>query len=159
MKKIAILTWWPGLEKEVAKRSATFFEKNLDREYDIYILPEKLNIFLENKDIYSLVIPIFHGEYGEDGKIFAFLDVLWIPTIGSNYYTHAICLNKNHSNILAKKWWLNIPDEYFPKHEHDFPKKYPVIMKPNRWWSSLYTYKIENDEDFSEKYDWRKLFQ
>jgi len=60
MKKIVILSGGTGAEIEIAKKSAKFFKKNLKREYDYYELPRQLNSFLENKEKYSLAIPVFH---------------------------------------------------------------------------------------------------
>lgn len=75
MKKIALLTWWPGYERVIALKSVKLFENNIDRDYETFFLPEDLELFISKKDEFSCVIPVFHGEYGEDGRIQAFLDV------------------------------------------------------------------------------------
>lgn len=152
MEKIAILSGWPWLEQDIARKSAETFKKYLKKDFDYYDFPQDRENFLNNKEKYSLVIPVFHGEYGEDGRIFAFLDILEIPHIGSNYYTHALWLNKKEANILAKNAWLRVPEEYIAKSSKDFPKTYPVMMKPNKGGSSFHTYKILNDTDFEEKF-------
>jgi len=103
MKKVVILSGGTGTEIEVAKKSALFFKKYLNQDYDYYELPKELDNFLRNKDKYSSAIPVFHGEYGEDGKIFAFLDILGIQASFSPYYTHAFCLDKYKTNILVSQ--------------------------------------------------------
>ena len=148
MKKVAILTWWPWMEREIALKSASFFKKYLNREFDVYDLPNQMYLFLKHKDEYEYVIPVFHWEYWEDGKIFAFLDTLNIPHTFSDYKTHALCLDKEKTNTLVYQLWVKVPFQYIAKDNQSFPESYPVIMKPNQWWSSFHTYKIENNQEF-----------
>lgn len=152
MKKIAIISWWISLEREIALKSADFFKKYIEEDYDFYVFPEEMEKFISNKDEYKLVIPVFHWEYWEDWKIFAFLEILWLTHTFSNYDTHSLCLNKERTNVLMKDIWINIPFQYIIKNEKDFPENYPVIMKPNNWWSSFHTYKINSKEEFTESY-------
>lgn len=149
MKKIAILTWWTGWEREIALKSAKFFEDNLKREYDLYILPEDINTFIQKKDLYSLAIPIFHWEYWEDGKIFAFCEILWIKTVFSPYDVHALCLDKFKTNVLLKELWVNIPKQYIYSWALEIDT-YSQIVKPNHWWSSLLTFKVNNKEELKK---------
>ncbi len=150
MKKIVILSWWTSSEREIALRSAEFFKKNLIWEFDFYTLPEELDLFLENKNKYDLAVPVFHWEYWEDWKIFAFLNILWIKTSFSPFETHAICLNKFVTNELAWKLWVNIPKQYLYKWISEITN-FPQIVKPNKWWSSMFTYKVEDEADFEDK--------
>jgi len=151
-KKIAILTGGPWLEAEIAVKSATLFTQNITEEYDYYELPRDKDLFLEKHSEYTLAIPVFHGEYWEDGKIFAFLEILWIPHTFSNYDTHSTCLDKYKTNLLAESIGINVPDQYiFDIDLAIYPKNFPVIVKPNKWGSSFHTYKIENLTDFKEK--------
>jgi len=153
MKKVVILTGWPGLEREIALKSAAFFEKYIDREYDLYDLPKQMDSFLKNKDKYEFAIPVFHWEYWEDGRIFAFLDSLNIPHVLSNYKTHALCLDKEKANTLIFQTGIKVPFQYIAKSSESFPDSYPVIMKPNQWGSSFYTYKINNHQEFYNNYN------
>lgn len=164
MKKIAILTWWPGYEREVALKSVKLFENNILAEYETFIFPEDLDNFLAKKEKFSCVIPVFHGEYGEDGRIQAFLDVLWIPYLGSWYYWNALCMNKREANIIAQNAWLRVPDEislrkWEPITLDNFSLIFPVILKPNTGGSSCYTYKVESFSDLEEKvqYIWEYI--
>lgn len=150
MKKIVILSWWTSSEREIALKSSEFFKKNLIWEFDFYSLPEELDLFLENKNKYDLAIPVFHWEYWEDWKIFAFLNILWIKTSFSPFETHAICLNKFVTNELVWKLWVNIPKQYLYKWISEITN-FPQIVKPNKWWSSMFTYKVEDKADFEDK--------
>ena len=156
MKKIVILSGWTGSEIEIAKKSANFFKKYIKREYDYYELPKQLDSFLENKDKYSLAIPVFHWEYGEDGRIFAFLNILGIAHTFSSYNTHALCLDKYKANTLVNDIWVKIPEQFIVFNKNNFetvPKelKFPIILKPNRWGSSFFTYKIDSYKELEEK--------
>nr|MDD3720540.1 ATP-grasp domain-containing protein [Candidatus Gracilibacteria bacterium] len=150
MKKIAILSGGTSSEREVALRSAAFFKKYLNKDFDFYDFPSDLEKFLENKDKYNLAIPIFHGQYGEDGKIFAFLEILGIDTTFSKYETHAICLNKYVTNELVSKLGVNVPAQFLYNGRLDLDM-FPLIAKPNRGGSSMYTYKVSNIKEFNEK--------
>jgi hypothetical protein len=41
-------------------KSAEFFKNNIQEDFDFYILPEEIDNFVENKNKYKLVIPVFH---------------------------------------------------------------------------------------------------
>ena len=150
---IAILSWWPWLEKEIAKKSANFFKKYINKDFDYYELPEQMEDFLVNKNKYNLVIPVFHWEYWEDGKVFAFLDSLNLKHSFSNYDTHSICLDKYKSNILVSSLWIKIPKQELYSEKTSI-NNFPIIVKPNRWGSSFHTYKASNKE---ELYDCLKV--
>ncbi len=153
MKKIAILTGWPGLEREIAIKSSAFFEKYIQKDFDRYDLPKQLEEFIRNKDKYCLAVPVFHGEYGEDGKIFAVLDSLNIPHTFSDYKTHGLCLDKEKTNTLVFQLWIKVPFQYIAETSESFPESYPVIMKPNQWGSSFHTYKINNHQEFYDNFN------
>lgn len=164
MKKIAIVTWWPGYEREIALKSSKLFEKFLVIDYKTYIFPEDLDVFLWERHLFDGVIPIFHGEFWEDGKIFAMLDILWMKYPFSSSEVHAFCLNKFLTNNLLQGVWFKtgrqfLIDEleqkkYSPSEILDLYRQkiqsiwYPFIMKPTHGWSSFYTYKIQNEEEF-----------
>lgn len=156
MKKIALLTWWPWFERNVALKSVKLFEKYIKRDYETFILPEALDYFLSRREEFEKVIPVFHGEYGEDGRIQALLDIYNIPYVGSSYDTNALCINKKQANAVAAYNWLTVPKELCVSKStkiliKDFNLNFPVIIKPNTGWSSYYTYKISDFSQLIEK--------
>jgi D-alanine-D-alanine ligase len=164
MNKIAILTGGPGFERNVALKSVKLFEKYINREYETFILPEALEDFLDRRTEFEKVIPVFHWEYGEDGRIQALLDIFKIPYIGSSYATNALCMNKKQANAVAGYNGLIVPKELCISHwiildENDFNLNFPVIIKPNTGGSSYYTYKIQNFSELLEKinYIWDNI--
>ncbi len=156
MKKIAIISGWTGLERWIALKSAEFFKNNINKDYDFYVLPEELPKFVENKEKYNLVIPVFHWEYWEDGKIMAYLELLGLKYSFSEHATHALCLDKEKTNVLVYQLWIQVPYQYIAQTSESFPETYPVIMKPNHWGSSFHTYKIENHQDFHDNFNLTK---
>ncbi|MDD2486801.1 MAG: ATP-grasp domain-containing protein [Candidatus Gracilibacteria bacterium] len=145
--KIAILSGGTGLERDVALRSAKTFKDNIRYDNDLYILPEQLDDFLASYKSYDLAIPVFHGKYGEDGIIFGLLESLSIKAAFSPMKTHAICMDKNMTNILVNEIGIKIPKSYILKDIYDIADidiTYPAIVKPNSGGSSIATYKTEN---------------
>ncbi len=159
MKKIALLTGWPGYERNIALKSVKLFEKYINRDYETFLLPEALDDFINRREEFEKVIPVFHGEYGEDGRIQALLDIYNIPYVGSSYVTNALCMNKKQANIIASAAGLAVPQEIYVLQEESFDVDtfqlcFPVIVKPNKWGSSYYTYKCENREEVKEKVEY-----
>ncbi|MDP5039036.1 MAG: ATP-grasp domain-containing protein [Candidatus Gracilibacteria bacterium] len=150
MNKIALLSGGTSSEREVALKSSELFKEFLNKNYDFYDLPKDMDLFLENKDKYDFAIPVFHGIFGEDGMIFAFLNSLGINTCFSPFQTHSICLDKFKSNILAENIGLKIPKQFIYEGKLEIDN-FPLIIKPNTGGSSLYTYKVDSLEDFNDK--------
>lgn len=165
MKKIAILTGGPGFEREVALKSVKLFEEYIQRDFETFILPEALDEFIARKEEFEKVIPVFHGEYGEDGRIQALLDIYNIPYVWSSYATNAICMNKKQANAIAAYNGLFTPKElciscWTVLTEPDFNLEFPVILKPNTGGSSYYTYKITSFSELIEKIEstWENIW-
>ncbi len=148
---IAILTWWTSTERPVALRSG----KNMGdwvaiawHTGDVYDFPVELDIFLMKYKKYDLIIPVFHGLYGEDGQITAFLETLGCPFAYSSFMVHSFCIDKYRTNLLVEKLGIKIPRSLFVAREHAIDEVisplvcYPLIVKPNRWGSSLGTSKV-----------------
>ena len=155
MQKIVILSWWTGAEIEIAKKSADFVKKYIWSEYDYYELPKQLDEFLENKNKYSLAIPVFHWDYWEDWRIFAFLDILKIPHTFSHYNAHAICLDKYKANTLVADLWIQVPEQYILFKQDNFSQvpenlTFPLILKPNKGGSSFFTYRINSSKQLED---------
>jgi D-alanine-D-alanine ligase len=131
---IAILSGGTSAERDVALRSSEIFLRNLP-DADFFVFPEELPAFLGKYRQYSLVIPVFHGTYGEDGQIFAFLKTLGVKTAFSPFEVHAVAIDKFVTgnllapivpvpeSILIRKW------DAVPEIS---PEKFPLVVKPNR---------------------------
>ena len=102
--KIAVLMGGISSEKEVSLRTGAAITGALQRKgYDAYslILNEEnfVSALIENQ--YDLAFIALHGEFGEDGRVQAFLDILGKPYTGSGYVESGIAMNKTLTkNIL-----------------------------------------------------------
>ena len=143
--KICILSWWTWLEREVALKSAATFKSNISN-YDYFVLPEEIDAFLVWYKTYDIVIPVFHWEYWEDWMIFWLLESLWIRHCFSHFKTHAICMDKRFSNSIAEKDGILVPKGKLINFMDELgvmPFDFPMIVKPNSWWSSFSTHKVK----------------
>ncbi len=152
---IAILTWGISTEREVALRSGANMKDWVEKSgytCESFDLPLEVDIFLSKYKTYDLVIPVFHGRYGEDGQITAFLQTLGCPYAYSPFETHALCMDKYRTNLLVEKIWIKIPRSLFIARGYSIEELssplvcYPVIVKPNRGGSSLATTKVDARE-------------
>ena len=101
---------------------------------DLYDFPTGLPDFLMEYGTYDLVIPMFHGVYGEDGQVTAFLKTLGCKYTYSPFEVHALCIDKNLTNIYIEKTGINIPESYFVMRNCPVPSitEFPLIVKPNK---------------------------
>lgn len=70
-----------------------------------------LTNFMEGETGYSkidLVIPIIHGNYGEDGKLQGMLEMLDLPYLFSDTLASALAMNKLKSKIIVKEAGLDV---------------------------------------------------
>ncbi len=179
---IAILTWWISSEREVALRSGTNMNdwvKKAGHTSEVFDFPSDIHRFLQrhqasvlakhfptknlkkhldNHQDFDLVIPMFHGIYGEDGQITAFLKTLDCKYAFSDFDVHALCIDKYQTNLFLEKKGIKIPKTlHIPKDE---PNKalvsriigniFPSIVKPNRWGSSIATSKVKDEVELSQ---------
>lgn len=117
---------------------------------DIYDFPTELPDFLTKYKTYDLVIPMFHGIYGEDWQITAFLKTLGCKYAYSDFETHSLCMDKYLTNLVVQKVGIKIPNTVFrarntPTAMIDLP--FPLIVKPNRGGSSIATSKVKSQSE------------
>ena len=77
---------------------------------ETYDLPSELDRFLMEYKKYDLVIPVFHGMYGEDGQITAFLCTLGCRYAYSPFETHALCMDKYRTQAVVEKIGIRTPE-------------------------------------------------
>lgn len=71
---------------------------------------------------YPICIPAIHGQYGEDGKIQGFLEILGINYVGSRVTSSALCMDKGYANMVLEA--SNIPQaKFFVLTEEEWTKK------------------------------------
>ena len=155
MKKIVILYGGNSYEHEISCMSAHNVCKCLKKlkiKFDkIYITKDNKWYFIDNDNKieilnvvdflkkYSLVFPVMHGAFGEDGRIQSFLELFNINYLGSSSASSMIAMNKYLTKLIIEKTGIKqIP--YLVLNENDkIPHDiiYPVIVKPVNGGSSI----------------------
>lgn len=116
----------------------------------IYDFPSDLEEFLKEYKTFDLIIPVFHGIYGEDGQITAFLKTLGCKYTYSSFTTHALCLDKYRTNLFIKEMGIKIPETIFMEKWGILPIiniEFPLIIKANQGWSSIAISKAKNNDE------------
>lgn len=174
---IGIVTGWISSERAVALRSGENMKDWIQKAghtFEIFDFPSDIHRFLqrhqtsilakyfptknlkksqESHQDFDFVIPMFHWIYGEDGQITAFLKTLGYLVAYSPFDTHAICIDKYKTNLFIAKMGIQIPKTLFlekGKIDTSSHIPYPLIVKPNRWGSSIGTKKVYNTQNYTE---------
>lgn len=113
----------------------------------------------------DVILPVFHGTYGEDGCFQGIFEVMGVPYAGCGVAAAAITMNKSFTKEICKA--VNIPiieyykldsDSWFrEKNTHlaaiEQQFKYPVIVKPDDLGSSIGVGKANNAQDLENAID------
>lgn len=145
--KIAVFMGGVSSEREISLRTGKAILESLIRQgYDAYGVDLKednlLTAFTENE--YDLAYLALHGEFGEDGRIQAVLDIIKKPYTGSGVTPSAIAMDKNMTKIIAEKAGIRIPKSYRDKSEII---SFPVVVKPTTEGSSVGLYICNSIEE------------
>ena len=148
--KIAVVMGGITSEREVSLRSGQAILNSLLRQgYDAYkidLTKENLvSAFTDNE--YDLVYLALHGEYGEDGRVQAVLDMLGKKYTGSGVTGSAVAMDKILTKVIAKDLGIRIAKTYENIEEIE---SYPVVIKPAKEGSSVGLY-ICNTKSEAEK--------
>lgn len=148
--RIAVLMGGISSEREISLRSGTAILNSLKKQgfdaFGVDLTEENfLNAFTENE--YDLAYIALHGEFGEDGRVQAILDILKKPYTGSGVTASAIAMDKIFTKIIAKSVGIRVAETYNETSEVD---RYPVIVKPAREGSSVGLYLCKNREELEE---------
>lgn len=122
----------------------------------------------------TIILPVVHGTYGEDGTIQGFLDATGLNYIGNGLLSSAICMDKVTSNDIFEKNGLK-QAKYKYAYKEDFTDEFidkcieeiglPLIVKPSANGSSVGVSRVDSKEDFKKaglealKYDRKVLVE
>jgi D-alanine-D-alanine ligase len=124
--RIAVITGGETAERDISIASAKNIKSSISfAESKLFVFPEDKEIFLKEKYLFTIVIPVIHGIGGEDGKLQFFLEQQKIPYIFSNPKTHAIGINKRKSKIIASTLGFMVPREFDVSDA-----VFPLFVKP-----------------------------
>ena len=144
--------------------------KKIDKSTQASIADFLLDVSKEDLNN-TIILPVVHGTYGEDGTIQGFLDAVGLKYIGNGLLSSAICMDKVTSNDIFEKSKLK-QAKYRYCYKEDFTDAFmdacineiglPLIVKPSANGSSVGVSRVDSKEDFKKaglealKYD-RKL--
>ena len=145
--KIAVLMGGISSEKEVSLRTGAAITAALQRKgYNAFSLVLDKDNFvtaLTNTE-FDLAYVALHGEFGEDGRVQAFLDILGKKYTGSGYVESGISMNKTLTKNILNNYGVLSPKTYEKVEDIE---KYPVVIKPTTEGSSVGLYICQNEAD------------
>lgn len=151
--RIAVVMGGITSEREVSLRSGQAVLNSLLRQgYDAYKIDltrdNLVSAFTENE--YDLVYLVLHGEYGEDGRVQAVLDMLGKKYTGSGVTGSAVAMDKILTKIIARDLGIRVAKTYESVEEID---SYPVVIKPAKEGSSVGLYICNTEEEAKSAYE------
>ena len=181
MQKIAIFCGGPSSEHEVSLNSARTIYKFIDKKkYEPYffyiskdskckliIAGDSINLSkisassdlpkglanLKKKKVFALLAAV-HGEFGEDGKLQALLELYDIPYSGSNVSSSALSMDKFRSMLVMHSTGTRCPNSSLEQISPTITKpeniEFPVIVKPNNLGSSVGVAKVTNTKELAD---------
>ena len=125
------------------------------------------------------IVPILHGDHGEDGEIQGLFQMAEIPYVGSGVKASANCMDKTAAKQLAKLTGVRMADHYVvrianyakdPEGEvqralDELGDYMPLFVKPSSAGSSVGVTKVTKAEDLADaitealKYDHKALVE
>ena len=137
---VVILSGGWSSEREVSIKSGKAVTSALDRKkFEVINIDPKyeLQTLINLKGSIDVVFVLLHGNFGEDGRIQGFLDILGVPYVGSGVLASALCMDKAISKQLYSKLNLLTPEWLFIKNGKSFNAKAimsfigsKVVIKP-----------------------------
>lgn len=151
--KVAVLMGGISAEREVSLNSGSSVLKALiELGYDAYpLVLDENNIgtaLIENE--FDIAYIALHGEFGEDGRVQAMLDILGKRYTGSSYSASCLTMDKIITKKLLANTGITMAKTYNTIDEVDC---FPVVIKPAKEGSSVGLYICKNIEELRENYE------
>jgi D-alanine-D-alanine ligase len=142
--RIAVLMGGVSSERKISLMSGeAILQGLLNLGYDAFkidlVEENYLTALMENE--YDLAYVALHGEFGEDGRVQAVLDILKTPYTGSGVTASAVSMDKILTKIIVDDFGIKTPMKYTSIDE---VKKYPIVIKPSKEGSSVGLYICQN---------------
>lgn len=158
--RVALIAGGTSNEREVSLNGAASVEKALDKNkynvvrYDPATDLVKIAADAENID-FALII--LHGQFGEDGTIQGFLDMLGIPYQGAGVLGSALAMDKNLSKELYRQKGLPVADCVLLEYEDEVDVDtimeklgLPLAVKPSCEGSSVGVSIVKSKDELSK---------
>jgi len=103
----------------------------------------------------DVVFPVLHGKNGEDGTVQGLLELAYIPFVGCNTLSSALCMDKDMAHKIVESAGVKTPSsvaiQYEISEEEIIDKtkflNYPLFVKPAKAGSSLGITKILGEDE------------
>jgi D-alanine--(R)-lactate ligase len=95
----------------------------------------------------DLVLPVLHGQFGEDGAVQGLLELSGIPYVGCDVQSSALCMDKSLAYTVVSGAGVATPDHWtVTANENPDPDRFtcPVFVKPARSGSSFGVSKVSD---------------
>lgn len=177
-KKVILIFGGKSYEHEVSIKSAKSILKYINNDkYDVKLIYiSKMGDWNLCNDINNLddlvpiadqkifedcycVFPILHGNYGEDGRLQGYLDMINVPYVGCGLISSALCMDKAFTKIILDSVGIKQAKYIIVyKNNFDIDKikglikekiKYPCFIKPANAGSSVGISKIYHEHELS----------
>ena len=102
----------------------------------------------------DLVLPVLHGEYGEDGRLQSVFELAGIKCAGCGAFSSHICMDKGLTKRIAKEIGVPVAKEYKSSEKI----AYPVFVKPTMSGSSIGATLVENRDSLAKAIDEAKKY-
>ncbi len=104
----------------------------------------------------DVILPILHGEHGEDGTVQGLAELLHIPMVGSGVEASVVSIDKELTKRVAEHAGVNIVPYIGYRRGEETPAWQQVteklgstvFVKPSRLGSSVGVSKVDNEIDF-----------
>lgn len=154
-KKVLVMMGGFSSEREVSLVSGKGISEALrEKGYDVIAhdlkdMAEFIKVLQNEKP--DVVFNALHGNWGEDGEIQGFLDMLQIPYTHSGLRSLAVSMDKYLTKLLAKSNDIKIADDekmtYAAFKKNGTSLKMPYVVKPVSDGSSVGVFIIKSEDD------------
>lgn len=158
MKKVLILAGGFSSEREVSLMSGKNIEQALKKKgYDV-VFHDLTDVFafldVLKKEKPDVVFNALHGNFGEDGEIQGFLDMLQIPYTHSNLKASVLSMNKDLTKTIASKSGITVAKGAVMRFK-DFQTcgvglDFPFVVKPASDGSSVGVFIVQTEADLKK---------
>ena len=98
----------------------------------------KIDNIIQYSKKFDVVLPMIHGNSGEDGKLQSMFELHNIKYVGCDSYSSIICYDKLLTKLFLEKYSIpQVPYIVYNKNTNLDIIEYPVIIKPCKCGSSL----------------------
>lgn len=103
------------------------------------------------------VLPVLHGQNGEDGTLQGMLSLAGIPVVGCGTLASSLCMDKDRAHKLVSMAGIKVPNAVTFKRRQissaseqiERKLRYPLFVKPVRGGSSIGMSRIESEAELA----------